>query len=96
MDNLARRKGPLTDAMLGQWFESIFCGGSAADILDLRPREQKQRLFDYKEATWTKFGYTPAYLKSMQSQSFWDAEYAKTREVDAALEKARGEAAAAR
>jgi len=96
MQDLSRRRGPITDVMLRDWFENIFRGAEAAGILDVRPREQKQRLFTYKEATWTKFGYTPEYLNSMQNQSFWDAEYAKTREVDAALKKARDLAAGAR
>ena len=56
-----------------------------ADILDVRPRDQKQRLFDYKQATWAKFGYSQPYLESMQSQVFWDTEYAKIRHIDEQL-----------
>ncbi len=51
--------------------------GSAEDILDVRPCEQKERLFAYKEEVWTKFGYSHEYLESLKSQFFWDNEYAK-------------------
>jgi hypothetical protein len=64
------------------------------DLLDVRSSEQKQRLFDYKEATWTRFGYSRAYLDSMQAQSFWDAEYAKISRIDEGIEAARCFAAA--
>src|ERR1039457_3503982 len=56
-------------------FEEVFRGFDPAKILDVRPREQKERLFGYKEAVWTKFNYSLAYLDRMKSQSFWDAEY---------------------
>ncbi|HLJ44701.1 MAG TPA: pyridoxal-phosphate dependent enzyme [Bryobacteraceae bacterium] len=56
--------------------------GAAEDILDVRPCEQKERLFAYKEEVWTKFGYSHEYLESLKSQSFWDNEYAKIEGVD--------------
>jgi hypothetical protein len=87
LDNLAQRRGPLEDATLTQWFEEIFRGRS--EILDVRPGEQKERLFRAKEEVWTKFGYTPAYLDAMKSQSFWDAEYQKIEGIDEALLRAR-------
>jgi hypothetical protein len=34
---------------------------------------------------WSSFGYTPAYLDGMKSQSFWDAEYERISAIDAAL-----------
>ncbi len=89
LQDLAHRKGAVTEAMLGEWFEQIFRGGTSADILDVRSRGEKQRLFCYKEATWTRFGYSAAYLESMKSQSFWDSEYEKIRQVDSALSRAR-------
>ena len=82
--NLEKRRGPLNDAMLSASFEEIF-RGDAREILDVRPREQKERLFGYKEQVWTGFGYTRAYLDSMKSQSFWDGEFDKIREIDEAL-----------
>ena len=87
--DLAQRKAPITDATVSAWFEAIFRGGSAQDVLDVRPREQKERLFRYKEETWTRFGYSLSYLGRMKSQSFWEEEFAKIREVDAALARAR-------
>jgi len=85
--DLEKRRGPLDDRQIGQLFEEIF--RSSDEILDVRPPSQKQRLFGYKEEVWSKFGYTHAYLESMKSQSFWDAEFAKIPAIDAALAKAR-------
>jgi cysteine synthase len=88
--NLAERVGPVTEALLEEWFETIFRQWSAEEILDVRPREQKQRLFGYKEDVWTPFGYSRPYLERMQSQSFWDGEAEKIHEIDAAVARARG------
>ena len=87
--DLARRKEPLNDAVCSEWFETTFRGGEAPDILDVRPREQKERLHRSKEETWTRFNYSSAYLEGMKSQSFWDTEYAKIGEIDTALARAR-------
>ena len=87
--NLEKRRGPLDDASLSAAFEEMFRGANLRDILDLRPPEQKQRLFGYKEQVWTAFGYTRSYLESMKSQSFWDAEFDKIPAIDQALLEAR-------
>ena len=87
--NLEKRRGPLDDASLSASFEEIFRGGNSRDILDLRPPEQKQRLFGYKEQVWTAFGYTHSYLERMKSQSFWDGEFDKIPAIDQALLAAR-------
>jgi cysteine synthase len=89
--NLEKRRGPLDDAKLSASFEAIFRGGDAREILDVRPAEQKQRLFGYKKQVWSAFGYTHSYLQSMQSQSFWDAEFDKIPAIDQALLQARAE-----
>jgi hypothetical protein len=67
--------------------ESIFRASSP--ILDVRPPEQKQRLFGLKQDVWTAFGYSPEYLHRMQSQSFWDAEYERIPAIDEALRRRR-------
>ena len=87
--NLEKRRGPLDDASLSASFEEIFRGGEARDILDLRPPEQKERLFGYKEEVWTRFGYTHSYLEKMKSQSFWDGEFDRIPAIDRALLAAR-------
>jgi cysteine synthase len=84
-----RRCGALAEKDLGACFEKVFRGGDAHDILDVRPREQKVRLFGYKEKSWTPFGYSMPYLEGMKSQSFWDGEFGKIGEIDAKLRKAR-------
>ena len=89
LKDLARREGPITRSCLGAWFEEIFRGGSSSDLLDTRPGLQKERLFDYKRATWTKFGYSQEYLDAMQSQAFWDSEYEKIRQIDEQLAHTR-------
>ena len=87
--NLEKRRGPLDDASLSASFEEIFRGGEAREILDLRPPEQKERLFGYKEEVWTRFGYTHSYLEKMKSQSFWDGEFDRIPAIDQALLAAR-------
>jgi len=83
--NLEKRRGPLDEPRLTGWFEQIFRGGGSSDFLDVRSIEEKNRLFTYKEQVWTNFGYSLPYLESMKSQSFWDAEFEKIREVDEAV-----------
>ena len=87
--NLEKRRGPLDDASLSAGFEEIFRGGGAREILDVRPPEQKERLFGYKEEVWTRFGYTHSYLEKMKSQSFWDGEFDRIPAIDQALLAAR-------
>ncbi len=87
--DLAERRGPMDAAKLGGWFESVFRGGSEVDILDVRPRAEKERLFAYKEDIWSNFGYSHAYLEEMKSQSFWEAQFASIEGIDAALTAAR-------
>jgi cysteine synthase len=88
--DLERRRGPIRESDLGARFEEVFRGGNADDILDVRPREQKERLFGYKQEVWTKFGYSLPYLESMKSQSFWDEEFSKIAEIDSKLLATRG------
>jgi cysteine synthase len=87
--DLAERRGPMDEAKLAGWFESVFRGGSEVDILDVRPRAEKERLFAYKEDVWSNFGYSHAYLEKMKSQSFWESQFASIEGIDAALTAAR-------
>jgi cysteine synthase len=87
--DLAERWGPIDAGKLGGWFENVFRGGSEVDILDVRPRAEKERLFGYKEQVWSNFGYSHAYLEEMKSQSFWEAEYGKIEGIDRALTESR-------
>ena len=89
--DLERRRGPLNDGDLGARFEKVFRGGEADDILDVRPREQKERLFSYKQEVWTPFGYSRSYLEGMKSQSFWDGEFGKIEQIDLNLLKTRAD-----
>jgi cysteine synthase len=87
--NLAERVGPISNEQAGNWFEKLFRTVDAADILDVRPKEQKDRLFSYKEEVWKSFGYSQAYLDSMKSQAFWDAEADRIPGIDSALLRTR-------
>jgi hypothetical protein len=87
--DLTKRKPMASDNALRDSFEAIFRGGSSADVLDVRPRREKERLFRYKQETWSKFGYSDAYLESMKSQAFWEGEAARIPEFDLALLQAR-------
>ena len=78
LDALEERTGPIdADA-----FESVFRSFDRADILDVRPPSEKDRLFALKEQVWAPFGYSHACLAAMQSQSFWDAQFAAIGKVD--------------
>ncbi len=87
--NLTERLGAVPDPQAAAAFERIFRGGDEADILDVRPAEQKARLFSYKEDVWSAFHYSKEYLNSMQSQSFWDGEFDRIPLIDDALLKQR-------
>ncbi len=83
------RMGALPQDRTAAAFEQVFRGAGAREILDVRPREQKDRLFAYKQDVWETFDYPRAYLDAMKSQSFWDAEFDKIHAIDAALLEAR-------
>jgi cysteine synthase len=85
LEDFERRRGLLHASELGARLEEVFRGGGPDDILDVRPRQQKERLFGYKQEVWTNFGYSLPYLEGMKSQSFWDEEYDKIGEIDARL-----------
>jgi cysteine synthase len=87
--DLERRTGTLSLSALDARFEAIFRGGDTSEILDVRPPEQKERLFGYKQEVWTNFGYSLSYLQGMKSPAFWDEEFGKVGEIDAKLLKAR-------
>ena len=83
--DLEKRRGPVDASS----FEEVFRGGTPEEILDVRGKDEKQRLFDYKEHVWSAFHYSHAYLESMQSQDFWDGEFEKIEVIDRALISAR-------
>ena len=86
LEDLGARRGPIE----AEAFEEVFRGGTSDDVLDVQGKEQKQRLFNLKQQVWSRFQYSQAYLHSMESQDFWDAEFAKIESIDRALLAARG------
>lgn len=86
---LEGRNGPPAEAVFEGWFETVFRSYDPQTLLDLRPPEQKHRLFGYKQQVWTQFGYSQAYLHGMQSQSFWDTECEKIEQIDRRLIEGR-------
>lgn len=89
MDELVAREGEPTDATYEQWVESIFLGADLDGVLDTRGGAEKERLHSMKESLWTRFGYSEAYLDSMMSDEFWEAEYAKISAIDASIVELR-------
>jgi hypothetical protein len=87
--DLAERRGPMDAGKLGGWFASVFRGGTSADILDVRPRAEKERLFAYKEEVWSGFGYSHSYLEQMKAESFWESQFEAIHGIDRALTAAR-------
>jgi cysteine synthase len=80
--DLERRKGPITNSVLLDWFEEIFRSPGWGEFLDVRLAEQKERLFRQKEEVWSRFGYSAEYLSRMKSVAFWEKEYEAIRQVD--------------
>ena len=80
--DLERRSGPIGDSTLARWYDEIFRGATADDILEVRSGVQKERLFRQKREVWSRFGYSDAYLERMKAQSFWEEEYDKIERID--------------
>jgi len=89
MEDLERRRGPIDDDRLEVLARGIFRGATTEEILDVRPRDQKNRLFRMKRELWTRFGYSEEYLRRMETQDFWDEEYARIPEIDARIREWR-------
>lgn len=92
LDDLARRAGPISAATLAAWTERIFHGADTSEMLDVRSSAEKDRLHRMKADLWRTFGYSDDYLAAMQSQHFWDAEYARIDDIDPRIEALRGAA----
>ncbi len=84
-----QQTGRLEMPMLERIFNDAFRGLHTAEILDVRPSQQKERLFQYKQEVWTRFGYSHEYLEQMKSQTFWDSEFEKVQPIDADLLRLR-------
>ena len=78
------------DDMLETWAKSVFLGASLSEIVDLNRPGQHERLQQMKADLWTRFGYGEEYIRGMADQAFWDAEYAKIKEIDPLIAQTRG------
>ncbi len=85
-----RNGGKPSDDQLEQWAKSTFLGASLGEIVDLNKSGQHLRLQQMKEALWTRFGYSAEYIRRMADQEFWEAEYAKIKEIDPVIAQVRG------
>jgi hypothetical protein len=72
------------------WAKSVFLGASLGEIVDLGQGGEQARLHQMKLDLWTKFGYDASYINRMADQEFWDAEYAKIKEIDPLIAQVRG------
>jgi len=86
----ARNGGKPSDDQLEMWAKSVFLGASLGEIVDLNAPGQHERLQQMKADVWTRFGYSEAYIRQMADQEFWDAEYAKIKEIDPLISEVRG------
>jgi cysteine synthase A len=85
-----RNGGKPNDDQLEMWAKSVFLGASLSEIVDLNKGGQHARLHQMKLDLWTKFGYDVNYINRMADQEFWDAEYAKIKEIDPLIAQVRG------
>ena len=85
-----RHGGKPDDDTLEMWALSTFLGASLGEIVDLTKASQQSRLQQMKEDVWTRFGYSEEYIRSMAGQEFWDAEYARIKEIDPVIAQVRG------
>lgn len=90
MRDLEARWGrPITTDDLELWAKAVFLGATTQEVLDVRGTRQKQRLHEMKKALWKRFGYDEEYLDRMLTPDFWEAEYARIAEIDAAIAAGR-------
>ncbi len=89
MADFEARSGLVDQAILRQWTGQIFRWANGYDLHDLRPAEEKQRLFAQKEATWSALGYSREYLEELQTPAFWEREAALVADYDRRLREAR-------
>jgi cysteine synthase A len=85
-----RNGGKPDDEQLEMWARSAFLGASLGEIVDLNQSGQHRRLQQMKFDLWTRFGYSAEYIRQMSDQQFWDAEYAKIKEIDPVIAQVRG------
>ncbi len=85
----ARNGGKPSDDQLEMWAKSVFLGASLGEIVDLNQPGQHERLQQMKADLWTRFGYSEEYIRQMADQGFWDAEYAKIKEIDPLIAEVR-------
>jgi cysteine synthase len=81
--------GSIDDLVLDRWAKDIFRGTGGDEILDVRSRKQKDRLFRQKKEVWTQFGYDDGFLRRMEDPNFWEKEYRLVQEVDRELGQAK-------
>ena len=82
--------GKPTDDQLEMWAKGVFLGASLGEIVNLNKDGQHERLQQMKADVWTRFGYSADYIRQMADQEFWDAEYAKIKEIDPLIAQVRG------
>jgi len=82
LEELNARYLELAPQVLDRWTQDIFLSAADDHVFDFRKPAAKERLFAQKENDWLRFGYSKAFLDSMRSQGFWDAQYVKVGEYN--------------
>lgn len=90
MEELRRRAGPRLQNHLARWKDRPFEATTPEEILDVRSREQTERLFHQKEAMWSRLGYAEEFLHRMRGREFWEEEAGRVEDVDRRHAERRG------
>jgi len=82
IEDLRHRAGRQFQSQMVRWCAMPFAQSTPAEILDMRGREQQDRLHHQKQAVWTRLGYPEALLDRMRSRDYWDEEAGLAADVD--------------
>ena len=85
-----RHGGRPDQETLELWAKAVFLGASMGETVDLNRPGEHERLQKMKKDLWTRFGYGQEEIERMTSQIFWDEEFGKIEEIDAAIAEVRG------
>lgn len=71
------------------WKREVFDLADTSSIKNTQSKDEKERLYKFKEKCWIPFGYSKEYLDSMKNNGFWDNEYYKVKDYDKRIKEMR-------
>jgi hypothetical protein len=90
IEDLRHRAGRQFQSQMIRWCRMPFAQSTPAEILDVRGREQQERLYRQKGAVWTRLGYPAELLGRMRGREYWEEEAGRAAEVDRRYAQMRG------